>query len=92
MAIHPAGIETVGKVITGSRKNAELQAHLLINKWLDKAPRAQALKVHRNSNRHYPFVGHRGRTPVARILQFIRTQRAFDPETRRRASFAGGFL
>jgi hypothetical protein len=36
VAIHPAGIEMAGKVITGPRENAELQARAMINKWLEK--------------------------------------------------------
>jgi hypothetical protein len=28
-----------GKVITGSRQHAELQAHSMINRWLEKPPR-----------------------------------------------------
>jgi hypothetical protein len=35
VAIHPAGIE---KAMTGPREKAELQAHFLINKWLEKHP------------------------------------------------------
>ena len=38
VAIHPAGIEKAGKVMTGPREKAELQAHSLINKWLEKHP------------------------------------------------------
>ena len=38
VAIHPAGIEMAGKVMTGPREKAELQAHSLINKWLEKHP------------------------------------------------------
>jgi hypothetical protein len=33
-----AGIEKAGKVMTGPREKAELQAHSLINKWLEKHP------------------------------------------------------
>jgi hypothetical protein len=38
VAIHPAGIEKAGKIMTGPREKAELQAHSLINKWLEKHP------------------------------------------------------
>ncbi len=38
VAIHPAGVEKAGKVMTGPREKAELQAHSLINKWLEKHP------------------------------------------------------
>jgi len=38
VAIHPAGVEKAGKVMTGPREKAELQAHFLINKWLEKHP------------------------------------------------------
>jgi hypothetical protein len=35
-AIHPAGIEMKGRVIIGSREDAELQAHAIIDDWLKK--------------------------------------------------------
>jgi hypothetical protein len=38
VAIHPAGVEKPAKVMTGPRERAELQAHSLINKWLEKHP------------------------------------------------------
>jgi hypothetical protein len=38
VAIHPAGIEVAGKVITGPRESAELRAHAMINSWLEKHP------------------------------------------------------
>jgi hypothetical protein len=38
VAIHPAGVEKAAKVMTGPREKAELQAHFLINKWLEKHP------------------------------------------------------
>ena len=34
VAIHPAGVESAGKVVTGSRERADLQAHFLIDEWL----------------------------------------------------------
>jgi hypothetical protein len=39
VAVHPGGVEIAGKVITGTRKDAELHAHFLIDKWLEKTPR-----------------------------------------------------
>jgi hypothetical protein len=55
VAIHPAGVEMAGKVLTGPREKAELQAHSTAGSFLDKqmarkTPGAQALKLHRNSN------------------------------------------
>jgi hypothetical protein len=38
VAIHPAGVELAGKIINGPRDSAELQAHSMINKWLEKHP------------------------------------------------------
>jgi hypothetical protein len=38
VAIHPAGVEMAGKVIYGARDSAELQAHSMINRWLEKHP------------------------------------------------------
>jgi hypothetical protein len=38
VAIHPGGVEKAGKVLTGRREKAELQAHSLINKWLERHP------------------------------------------------------
>jgi hypothetical protein len=38
VAIHPAGIEMAGRVINGPRHSAELQAHSMINRWLEKHP------------------------------------------------------
>jgi hypothetical protein len=43
VAIHPAGIEKAGKVMTGPREKAELQAHSL--QMARKTPGAQALRV-----------------------------------------------
>lgn len=34
VAIHPAGVETGEKVVTGARAKAELLAHSMINTWL----------------------------------------------------------
>jgi hypothetical protein len=41
VSIHPAGVEKAAKVMTGPREKAELQAHFLINKWLEKHPAAK---------------------------------------------------
>jgi hypothetical protein len=48
VAIHPAGVEMAGKVITGLREKAELQARSMINTWLDKHPDATAIKPYKN--------------------------------------------
>jgi hypothetical protein len=34
VAIHPAGAEIAGKVVTGPRQRAELHARFLIDRWL----------------------------------------------------------
>jgi hypothetical protein len=36
VAIHPAGVEIKGRVVIGSREQAELQARAMINTWLKK--------------------------------------------------------
>ena len=36
VAIHPAGVEMKGVVVIGSRSDAELQAHEMINDWLKR--------------------------------------------------------
>ena len=36
VAIYPAGDEMKGRVVTGSREEAELQAHALIDSWLKR--------------------------------------------------------
>jgi hypothetical protein len=36
VAIHPAGLEMKGRVVIGSRSDAELQARAMINDWLKK--------------------------------------------------------
>jgi hypothetical protein len=36
VAIHPAGVEMKGRVVIGSRSDAELQARAMINDWLKK--------------------------------------------------------
>jgi hypothetical protein len=40
VAIHPEGIECRGKVVVGSRKDAELEAHHIIRDWLRLPRRA----------------------------------------------------
>jgi hypothetical protein len=40
VAIYPAGVELPGKLISGSREDAESQAHSMINSWLEKNPRS----------------------------------------------------
>jgi len=39
VAIYPDGVELPGKVVIGSRREAELQAHSMIDDWLRKHPR-----------------------------------------------------
>jgi hypothetical protein len=36
VAIYPAGVEMKGRVVIGSREEAELQAHALIDSWLKR--------------------------------------------------------
>ena len=36
VAIHPEDVESAGKVINGNRAEAELLAHSMINKWLER--------------------------------------------------------
>ena len=36
VAIHPAGLEMKGRVVIGSRGEAELQARAMINDWLKR--------------------------------------------------------
>jgi hypothetical protein len=43
VAIHPNGVELPGKVVVGSREEAELQAHSMINYWLRKHPRKHSV-------------------------------------------------
>jgi hypothetical protein len=38
VAIYPDGVELPGKVIFGSREEAELQAHSMIDDWLRRHP------------------------------------------------------
>jgi hypothetical protein len=45
VAIHPAGVEMPGKVISGRRDAAEKMARCLIDKWLERHPR-EALRVY----------------------------------------------
>ena len=41
VAIHPAGMERAGKIVTGLRERAEMLARSMIDKWLSEH-RAQA--------------------------------------------------
>ena len=38
VAIHPDGVELRGKVIAGSRGEADLEAHSMINDWVGRHP------------------------------------------------------
>jgi hypothetical protein len=48
VAIHPAGVELASTIINNPRGSAELQAHSMINMWLEKHP-AQ-ITLHQTSN------------------------------------------
>ena len=39
VAIHPDGVELRGRVVVGSREDAELEAHHMIKDWLRGHPR-----------------------------------------------------
>ena len=39
VAIHPAGVEMKGRVVIGSRRDAELQARAMIDSWLKRTAR-----------------------------------------------------
>jgi hypothetical protein len=43
VTIHPAGVEVKGRVVAGSREEAELKARAMINSWLKNTP-TQKLK------------------------------------------------
>jgi hypothetical protein len=43
VAIHPAGIESTGKVISGSRAQAERMARSMIDKWLSEGSASERL-------------------------------------------------
>jgi hypothetical protein len=47
VAIHPAGLEMAGKVVTGPREKAEFQAHFMIDRWLQKH---KTLSLNNNSS------------------------------------------
>jgi hypothetical protein len=38
VAIHPMGVEMKGRIVIGSRQEAELQARSMINDWLKRHP------------------------------------------------------
>jgi hypothetical protein len=39
VAIHPAGVEMTSRIVNGSRWDAELKAHALIDSWLKRLDR-----------------------------------------------------
>ena len=41
VSIHPAGIEGAQKVVTGPRERTNLLARSMIDRWYERAPRAQ---------------------------------------------------
>ena len=43
VAIHPDGVELPGKVVVGSREEAELEAHHMINDWFRRNPRKHSV-------------------------------------------------
>jgi hypothetical protein len=49
VAIHPAGAEMKGRVVIGSRSDAELQARALVDSWLTKARKLRASTAMRRS-------------------------------------------
>jgi hypothetical protein len=53
VAIHPAGVEMKGRVVIGSRGDAELQARALIDSWLIK-PRKVLRQGHHGDRKPSP--------------------------------------
>ena len=49
VSIHPAGVEMKGRVVIGSREDAELQARDMIGDWLKKYP-TQGSQTERRSH------------------------------------------
>jgi hypothetical protein len=41
VSIHPAGIEGARRVVTGPRERTDLLARSMIDRWYERAPRAQ---------------------------------------------------
>jgi hypothetical protein len=41
VSIHPAGIEGARRLVTGPRERAELLARSMVDRWYERAPRAQ---------------------------------------------------
>ena len=41
VSIHPAGIEGAQRVVTGPRERTDLLARSMIDRWYERAPRAQ---------------------------------------------------
>jgi hypothetical protein len=54
VAIYPAGVEMPEKAISGSREEAESQAHSMINRWLKKRPTQEMKPIKNSKLRHYP--------------------------------------
>jgi hypothetical protein len=52
VAIHPAGVEMKGRVVIGSRRDAELQAHVQIDSWLN--PRKVLRQGHQGDRKSGP--------------------------------------
>jgi hypothetical protein len=49
ISIYPDGIESRANRVYGPRKDAEFQAHSMIDGWLQRNPRQSKLKVARDS-------------------------------------------
>jgi hypothetical protein len=49
ISIYPDGIESRANRVYGLRKDAEFQAHSMIDGWLQRNPRQSKLKVARDS-------------------------------------------
>ena len=52
VAIHPGGVEMKGRVVIGPRCDAELQAHVLIDRWL--TPRKVLRQGHQGDRKPSP--------------------------------------
>jgi hypothetical protein len=54
VAIHPAGVEMKGRVVIGSRGDAELQARALIDSWLNNTRRKVLRQGHQGDRKPSP--------------------------------------
>jgi hypothetical protein len=51
VAIHPGGIESAAKLVYGTRKDAEVEAHSMIDRWPQKHRRRLKLKTATDAER-----------------------------------------